>query len=64
MIEIKYLQDLKGADRFGTCGGCGKSSKDDPGMVRVRFNYSSENKGQGTIICLCNQCRVDLYKKL
>lgn len=64
MIEIKYLQDLQGADRYGTCGGCGKSSKDDSGMVRIRFNYSNGNKNQGTIICLCNRCRVDLYQKI
>ena len=64
MIEIKYLQDLEGEGKYGTCAGCGKFSKDDPSMVRVRFSYSNGNNEHGTIICICNRCRIDLYHKI
>ena len=64
MIEIKYLQDLRGSERFGTCSGCGKGFKDDSSMVRVRFRYKNGVNEQGSAICLCSECRTELYQKI
>lgn len=62
MIEIKYLIDYDGADKYGTCAGCGKFSEDDPAMIRVRFEYN--NIGHGSAICLCDKCRHELWTKI
>ena len=61
MIKIKYLVDCKGLERFGNCISCGKSSKEDLKMVRVRF---SPNENKATSICLCDECRRLLYEKI
>ena len=37
MIKVEYLIDKCGADRYGTCAGCSKGSKDDPKMVSITF---------------------------
>ena len=60
MIEIKYTQDMKGAERFGTCASCGKNSKEDIRMVRVIFTNGASSKS----ICLCDKCRRLLYEKI
>jgi hypothetical protein len=64
MIEVKYLQDCRGADKHGTCMGCGKFSKEDPNMVRVSFKHDIGGIAQGVTVCLCNRCREELcYKR-
>ncbi len=61
MIKIKYLVDYKDSERFGNCISCGKSSKEDLKMVRVRF---SPNGNKAISICLCDKCRRLLYEKI
>ena len=60
MIDIRYLRDCNGADRFGTCMGCGKGSREDQGLVRMTFSFI----GGGTSVCVCNDCRKDLMRKI
>ena len=60
MIEIRYLQAESGANKFGTCNCCGKSSGEDPLMISVKFSYY----GHGTLICLCNDCKKKLIEAL
>lgn len=60
MIKVEYLIDKCGADRYGTCAGCSKSSKDDPKMVSITF----KTKYSGSVICLCDECRKELYQKI
>jgi hypothetical protein len=60
MIEIRYLQAESGANRFGTCNCCGKSSGEDPLMISVKFSYY----GHGTLICLCDDCKKKLMEVL
>jgi hypothetical protein len=61
MIKIEYLRDCTGASKFGTCMGCGKGSQDDPSMIRLTISNNNSGHIQGTSICLCNRCRVELY---
>ena len=56
MVEISFLKDEKGANKFGTCGSCGKNSGDDPLMKRIKVGSG----GNHTSICLCYEC----YKKM
>ena len=60
MIKVEYLIDKYGAEGFGTCAGCSKSSKDDQKMVAITFltKYSYH------VVCLCNECREELYQKI
>lgn len=60
MIEIRYLQAESGANRFGTCNCCGKSSGEDPLMISIKFSYY----GHGTLICLCDDCKKKLTEAL
>lgn len=60
MIEIRYLQAESGANKFGTCNCCGKSSGEDPLMISVKFNYC----GHGMTICLCDDCKKKLMEAL
>lgn len=60
MIEIRYLQAESGANKFGTCNCCGKSSSEDPLMISVKFSYY----GHGTTICLCDDCKKKLMEAL
>ena len=60
MIEIRYLQAESGANKFGTCNCCGKSSSEDPLMISVKFNYC----GHGMTICLCDDCKKKLMEAL
>ena len=60
MIEIRYLQAESGANKFGTCNCCGKSSSEDPLMISVKFSYY----GHGTLICLCDDCKKKLIEAL
>ena len=64
MVKIEYLADYSGASRFGTCAGCSKGSKEDPEMVRVTFWTGSRQAWQGTSLCLCKECRRELYEKI
>ena len=60
MIEIRYLQAESGANKFGTCNCCGKSSSEDPLMISIKFSYY----GHGTAICLCDDCKKKLMEAL
>lgn len=60
MIKIQYLVDCNGADRFGTCMGCGKGNREDQGLVRITFSFI----GGGTSVCVCSDRRKDLMKKI
>ena len=60
MIEIRYLQAESGANKFGTCNCCGKSSSEDPLMISIKFSYY----GHGTLICLCDDCKKKLIEAL
>lgn len=62
MIEVGYLVDSKGAQKFGTCASCGKGSDDDPKMVRV--TYSHHDSISRTSNCLCADCRRLLLKTI
>lgn len=64
MIEVKYLQDCEGADKYGSCSGCGKFSKEDTAMIKVEFWRDVGGNSRGTQICLCKQCRAELYSKI
>ena len=61
MIKVEYLIDKCGADRYGTCAGCSKGSKDDPKMVSITFKTKIYS---GSVICLCDECRKELYHKI
>lgn len=61
MIKLEYLRDCTGANRFGTCMGCGCFSGDDSDMVRMKIFHAISDHFQGVSICLCNRCRVELY---
>ena len=60
MIEIRYLQAESGANKFGTCNCCGKSSGEDSLMISIKFSYY----GHGTLICLCDDCKKKLIEAL
>ena len=60
MIEIRYLQAESGANKFGTCNCCGKSSGEDSLMISIKLSYY----GHGTIICLCDDCKKKLMEAL
>lgn len=62
MITMDYLADKKGADRFGTCANCAKSSDADLLMARIYFKpeYSSASRS----VCLCQKCRAELLDLL
>ena len=62
MIEVGYLVDSKGAQKFGTFASCGKGSDDDPKMVRV--TYSHHDSISRTSNCLCADCRRLLLKTI
>ncbi len=61
MIQLKYLQDCKGATRFGACSSCGKGSQEDKKMVRIIMYHDDNHK---TSFCLCDNCRREMYKKI
>ena len=44
--------------------GCSKGSKEDPEMVRVTFWTGSRQAWRGTSLCLCKECRRELYEKI
>ena len=52
-IQIRKLAKLKGAERFGNCNSCGKTSSEDSTLMRITF---STLKTSGTSICLCKDC--------
>ena len=52
MIDIMYLKNEKGSNRFGTCSGCGKNTDDDPMIRRIRVGYDNSNISA----CLCRDC--------
>ena len=64
MIKMQYLVDCNGADRFGTCMGCGKGDKEDPWMVRIIVSFDNHGARQGTTFCLCNKCRNEMRKEM
>ena len=64
MIRLNYLADLKGADKFGSCIACGKSAKEDKKMVRVIFTRNNYGNQNGLVLCLCDECRKELYYKI
>ena len=51
--QIRKLAKLKGAERFGNCNSCGKTSSEDSTLMRITF---STLKTSGTSICLCGDC--------
>ena len=65
MIEVKYLRDCEDSDRWlGTCASCGRDVEDDSGIIRMIFGKNMSGHVLGTTICLCRQCRKDLYRKM
>ena len=69
MIDIRYLRDCNGADRFGTCMGCGKGEKDDSEMARITISFQFRNpskyiSSQGSAVCICSNCRKKLLERL
>lgn len=64
MIKMQYLVDCNGADKFGTCMGCGKGSKEDQWMVRIIVSFDNHGARQGTTFCLCNECRSEMRGEL
>ena len=57
MINIEYLADCIGLDKFGTCSSCLKGSGEDKYMVRIKFSAQNGNHISGTSICLCDECK-------
>lgn len=64
MINVEYLHECSGADRFGTCVGCGKGSDEDIWMSRVTIIFDNYGHRQGNSFCLCGKCRNVLLRKL
>ena len=64
MIHVNYLMDLHGADKFGSCIACGKNGKEDQKMVRVTFMRNNYGNQTGLVLCLCDECRKELYHKI
>lgn len=56
MINITSLKDCTGAERYGTCSGCGKNSKESKDMVRIIFTHGSTMSH----IALCKECHDEL----
>lgn len=61
MIKAEHLSDRKGAGRFGTCSGCGKTSGEDPAMIRIVFACDSLHTQS---LVLCSECRKELCRML
>ena len=61
MIKIQYVSEIKTTQRFCSCNDCGKPSQEDPKMIQLRFQNGS---GFGVIVCLCDECRRELYEKI
>ena len=59
MIKNEYVIDC--LDYHVICTGCGKSSKEDPAMIRVKINYPWS---RGVEFYLCNKCRMEMYKTI
>lgn len=53
MIIVRKLIKLKGAEKFGTCNSCGKTSSEDSTLIRITC---STYRNSGTSICLCEGC--------
>lgn len=60
MIKMVYLVDCNGADKFGTCMGCGRSNKEDPWMIRITLSFTNH----GTSFCLCDECRTEMKRMM
>lgn len=60
MITLEKLIKCKGAERFGTCSGCGRMSDDDKKMIRIKAGYDSLTRS----VCLCDDCRLELLVEL
>ena len=59
-IEIVYLTEQKGVEKYGNCIACKKSSKDDRDMIRILFG----DKGNCISVCICSECRKKLKEML
>ncbi len=49
MVKIEYLHTLKGADRYGSCMGCGKNSAEDIWMSRIKISYDDGGNEHGVL---------------
>lgn len=56
-MKIIKLSDFEGAERFGTCVECGKGSKEDPEMIKIKWDGNSST-------ILCKECSIKLKNKL
>lgn len=61
MVKVQYVSDLVGGSKYCSCNSCGKSWKNDPKMIQVRFQNTN---GFGVVVALCDKCRQELYKKI
>ena len=55
-MQIEFLKDCKGANKFGTCNGCGDSTDTQPKMRRLRFEAVS--------VCLCEECFKNVAEQI
>lgn len=53
MITVGKLIKLKGAERFGVCNSCGKTSSEDRTLTRITCSVYGNS---GISICLCEGC--------
>lgn len=60
MITIEKLNLCKGADRWGSCNSCSKSSKEAE-IFRIK---AETDLGQGINLCLCRGCANTLLGAL
>ena len=61
MIITEKLIELKGADKFGDCNSCGKTSSEDRTLMRIIFSVDGNGS---TSFCLCERCANTLVEEL
>ena len=58
-MNIQYIKDGKGTERFGTCIECGKDSYLDRYLVRISLGSTHKMSA-----CLCSSCLNRLISEL
>ena len=64
MIKIEHLSSCEGADKFGTCSGCLRGNKEVEDMIRITIFARNGMGTSGASICLCTECKKELYDLL
>ena len=61
MIRVDKLNELNGAERFGSCVSCGSGSKNS---TNYRLVFGLKGMGQQSSVTLCDKCLEELGRIL